>query len=309
MTQLPTCIAVGISLAHDDESGRASLAFTEHALFQQALQFATAFSAKLLLVSVIDAEDDEIPGQPLSLHELLRTHQEPFLQELVERATISGVAASSVLRFGPAATQLLAAATEGNADLIMVAPRRSRDLSLGDLLHGSTTQRLLRKSHLPVSVVHFDMQPGIQNIALAVDFSDVSRRQLDTAVALGEVFGARVHVVHAIDFPNDIALRRLPDPYPALEAYHEQVRTRARQHCTEFLGALADSVTVHIAEDYIVRSLPEYVKVNGIDLVIAGSIGRSGISGLLIGNTAEKLFRVLDITLWVMKPHGWKLFG
>jgi nucleotide-binding universal stress UspA family protein len=40
------------------------------------------------------------------------------------------------------------------------------------------------------------------------------------------------------------------------------------------------------------------------DLIVMGSVGRAGISGLLIGNTAEKVLRVCDRSILTVKPDG-----
>ncbi len=309
MSLLPKSIAVGISLPEDDADGTPRLVAAEENLVRTAIHFAGAFGAELFFVTVLDGDDDEVPGQSISVHDLLRDHQEPLLADLVRRCEEAGLKAESQVRTGDPSRALIDAADRNGCDLLMVAPRRSQELSVGDLLQGTTTQRLLRKSHIPVSVVHYDLQPGIQNIALAVDFSDVSKRQLEISLALADAFGAQLHLVHAIDFPNDIALHRLPNHYEAVEEYHEQVRAHAKERCADFLGEHADRVKTAIVEDYIVRSLPEYVQANGIDLVVAGSIGRTGLGALLVGNTAEKLFRVLEVTLWIVKPKGWSLFG
>ena len=47
-----------------------------------------------------------------------------------------------------------------------------------------------------------------------------------------------------------------------------------------------------------------FVVAEGIDLVVMGSVGRSGLSGMLIGNTAERILRKLPCSVLVVKPDG-----
>ncbi len=45
-----------------------------------------------------------------------------------------------------------------------------------------------------------------------------------------------------------------------------------------------------------------YIDKHGIDLLIMGTIGRSGILGVMIGNTAERLLPELSCSLLAIKP-------
>jgi universal stress protein E len=42
------------------------------------------------------------------------------------------------------------------------------------------------------------------------------------------------------------------------------------------------------------------------DLVVMGTVSRTGVPGLLIGNTAEKLLDRLDCSLLAVKPQGFR---
>jgi nucleotide-binding universal stress UspA family protein len=50
------------------------------------------------------------------------------------------------------------------------------------------------------------------------------------------------------------------------------------------------------------RLIPEYVNSNGIDIVVMGTIGRSGIPGLLIGNTSETVLQAVNSSVITLKP-------
>lgn len=40
------------------------------------------------------------------------------------------------------------------------------------------------------------------------------------------------------------------------------------------------------------------------DLIVIGTVGRSGIQGLLLGNTAEKVLDTCDCSIFTVKPDG-----
>jgi len=42
------------------------------------------------------------------------------------------------------------------------------------------------------------------------------------------------------------------------------------------------------------------------DLVVMGTVGRSGIAGVLIGNTAERFFASSESSVLAIKPEGFR---
>jgi nucleotide-binding universal stress UspA family protein len=50
-----------------------------------------------------------------------------------------------------------------------------------------------------------------------------------------------------------------------------------------------------------VSRLSEHLKV---DLIAMGTVGRNGIQGLFLGNTAEKVLRTCDCSILTVKPDG-----
>ena len=55
-----------------------------------------------------------------------------------------------------------------------------------------------------------------------------------------------------------------------------------------------------------VRSpLQRFVKKEEVDLLVMGSVGRAGLAGVVVGNTAEKILRQVACSILVIKPSGW----
>jgi nucleotide-binding universal stress UspA family protein len=50
--------------------------------------------------------------------------------------------------------------------------------------------------------------------------------------------------------------------------------------------------------------IPKFVKDKEIELLVMGTVGRTGISGLLIGNTAEMTLNKVNCSVLAVKPDG-----
>ena len=50
--------------------------------------------------------------------------------------------------------------------------------------------------------------------------------------------------------------------------------------------------------------IPDFVRKNDIDLIVMGTLARSGIKGFLIGNTAEKIVSEIHCSVLAVKPDG-----
>ena len=52
--------------------------------------------------------------------------------------------------------------------------------------------------------------------------------------------------------------------------------------------------------------IAKFVKNKEIDLLVMGSVARSGVPGFFVGNTAEKIINHVGCSVLVLKPGGWK---
>ena len=50
--------------------------------------------------------------------------------------------------------------------------------------------------------------------------------------------------------------------------------------------------------------IPEQAMKKRVELVVMGTVCRTGIAGLFIGNTAEKALHQLDCSVLAVKPEG-----
>jgi len=54
------------------------------------------------------------------------------------------------------------------------------------------------------------------------------------------------------------------------------------------------------------QKIPAYSKEIKADLLVMGTVGRTGISGLIMGNTAEAILNQVNCSVLAIKPEGFK---
>jgi nucleotide-binding universal stress UspA family protein len=52
--------------------------------------------------------------------------------------------------------------------------------------------------------------------------------------------------------------------------------------------------------------ISRFVESNGIDVVVMGTVARTGVAGLVMGNTAERVFQRLRGSVFAVKPPGFQ---
>src|SRR5215472_8728200 len=139
-------------------------------------------------------------------------------------------------------------------------------------------------------------------ILVATDFSEISDRALDYAIALARRYDARIYLAHIIT----------PDPFQFAEpqlaqATYEKVRHAAEEGVTDILisGKLRGIPhEVLLEEGNVWPTLENLIRKNEIDLVITGTHGRGKVQKILIGSVAEEIFRKADCAVLTVGPKA-----
>lgn len=208
-------------------------------------------------------------------------------------------------------------------DMLIKVPE-SRDWL--DRLFSSDDMHLLRKCPCPVWLVKPGEQKTYRRILAAVDIDDtypqaemelrdsLNRQILEMAISLSISEFAELHIVHAWEAPGEGAMRGglMLTPEEKINAYVELVR---RQHEGN-LKSLTNKVTSTFSQDLVEflkprthlikgrarKEIPDLAKRIDADLVVMGTVARTGIPGFLIGNTAETILNRIDCSVLAIKP-------
>lgn len=128
-----------------------------------------------------------------------------------------------------------------------------------------------------------------KKILVALDYSQYNDTLLARAVRLASDHGAALHLAHVVEYLPPLAIGDEPFPSTAWTVNEEQLL----QHGREKMQAIADrlsplDVTRHVLLGAPRHELCELAQQQTVDLMVAGSHGRHGISRLL-GSTASSL--------------------
>ncbi|WP_181405094.1 universal stress protein [Aestuariibacter sp. GS-14] len=114
---------------------------------------------------------------------------------------------------------------------------------------------------------------------------------LDAACSLTERLAAMLHVLSVIPVSLVSTELDLVEPYERLQKH---VAT-THEKLVEFTSALHDGkdAILSVTAGYPPREIQSYTRQHHLNLVVLGNIARTGIRGLLLGNTAEKILEHL----------------
>jgi universal stress protein E len=184
---------------------------------------------------------------------------------------------------------------------------------LKDRLFGSTSSHLMRKCPVPLLVVKPGRQKRVRRILAAVDpeisgdaRDTLNRTILDLASTFCSREGAELHVVHAWTLFFESLLRgRGRLNAVEVERWIQEEAHRRRQLVDELLAShgVAD-VRLHLVKGEAAKTILWVAVREHIDLLVMGTVCRTGIPGFIIGNTAERVLDTVDCSVLTVKPVG-----
>lgn len=131
-----------------------------------------------------------------------------------------------------------------------------------------------------------------QKILLPTDFSDESLHALSYAVDFAKIFNAKLYLLHVI---YDIEkASNLHIPHPSMTELYKDLEAHAKKNLDSFgIEMLEDFKNV---ETVVLRGIPyeeiiKFAKESSIDLIILGTLPRSGMERFFVGSTTQRVIR------------------
>lgn len=197
--------------------------------------------------------------------------------------------------------EILEAAEARGTDLIVVGSHGYTGLER--ILLGGEAERVVRYAHCPVLVARRGGR-GKGGVLAATDFSPPSLHALRLAAAVALARRAPLTVLHAVEIPS---------PYPDVGAMsgvvdsgffarvREQTLTDARRELEGILRRLRIPGEPLVVEGSPAPAVVKTAEELSADLIVVGTLGRTGLRRMVLGNVAERVVRSAHASVLVVR--------
>ena len=282
--------------------------------------------ARLTVCAIVDTVPSDMRMRVLSVtpREVLDVaiaRKREWLENTVNSVATDGVSIDTQVLIGKPFIEIIRQVLRNNHDLVIKCA--DADSALREILFSSTDKHLMRKCPCPVWIIKPTERHNYHRILAAVDqdpeepLKDALNRQIlemSTSMALAEY--SEVHVVHAWEVFGEALLtsHKWDFSEAEFEAMLEEEATERRRWLEEIVknyGTSADTNSADVLDPYlhVVKGPAQQVvskvaRELAVDLVVMGTVARTGIDGFFMGNTAESILGQLDCSVLTIKPPG-----
>jgi nucleotide-binding universal stress UspA family protein len=268
------------------------------------LELARANGARLTLCDVAH----ELPRSFQTMQRALEKFRLERLQELIKDLDDSDVPIAYALRNGIPFLEVIRQVIEGGHDLVI---KNAEPGGFSDSSFGTNDMHLMRKCPTPLWIAREDRFGTYRSIVAAIDVDpevetnpELNRLILDLGTSLARHSGCPLHIAHASWVQSESLLRRVMGSVETpLDELREQ-RTEAVNQLLAKRDLEGLDVQVHIESQRPEKHVVDVADRVGADLVIMGTVARTGIAGVFIGNTAEPILGHLKCSALTVKPSG-----
>ena len=219
---------------------------------------------------------------------------------------VDGLDLTPIIDVGDPALAVVMRSIAAEHDLLVVTSDGGSD-------DRATIRRLVRKSPCPVWVIRPSRAEHVRVLAAIdpePDEQGLNQSILEIAESMAATEDSELHVACAWELfgeatlqssafvhvdPDEIERRR----YRVEEAHRNAVADLIHEHVVD-----AERVETHVLPGPAAHVIGDLVRRERINLVVMGTFGRAGISGLVLGNTAEVVLDGLQCSVVAVKPPG-----
>jgi len=253
---------------------------------------------------------------PQELLERVMVGRREKVDALAADVSRQGVEVRSKVVAGTPFLEIIRQVLREKHDLVILAAKDGGGLK--ERLFGSTSMHLMRKCPCPVWVVKPAKRSKYRRILAAVDttsdFPDSERLSLNPLIlqlasSLAEMDNSDFHVVQVWSVFADgyVEVRGALSK----KSMRDWRRKTKQQYATRLEGLLSKvdlrGVITHrhlLRNDDVPKAIVALAKDKKIDLLVMGTVCRTGVAGFFIGNTAEKVLSEVNCSVLTVKPDG-----
>lgn len=290
---------------------------------RRAIEVADDSGARVTLIDVVRplsrasrvltkaATRDEMRDQMISQR---RTR----LESMTESYQGRDVAIDCVVRFGDHAQEITKEVLASGYDLVIKTAEFANRKT--GRLFGSAGRSLMRICPVPVWMLKPELHGEFDQVLAAIDIhaddephQELNNEILELAHSIAKRDNAQLHVIAAWQMWMEHSLRSRAGDAEVDAAIAEQAnsaQTELRRLVESRLvcepGEPATEVHLHLRKGPASASIFSVAEQVEADLIVMGTVCRTGVAGFLIGNTAETILSDVTCSVLAIKPPGFQ---
>ncbi len=285
----------------------------QHPIVEEAAEIAAHSGASLRIVDVV-------PDFPWTVRMTMKDHEHvrelmgkeklEKLDAMAARIRETGVDVETKVLQGKTSVEIIREVLRFGHDLVLRVNKGHDSRRQG--FFGHTGIQLLRKCPCAVWLVT-PSRTHFQHVLGCVDTSsedkldsELNDNVFELAKSVSHYHGGIFSIIHAWSVWNEQFLRRrmAADEFANMvKVNRDQIESRLDQ----FLGKHGSNVhsgNAHLIEGEPSVAIPGFARAYGVDLVVMGTVARSGVSGMVMGNTAEQILSRIECSVLALKPSS-----
>ena len=285
------------------------------ATLDKAVSLAMQNNARLTLFSVVYKNPD-LRHNPDPVGEALQapfiTDRRQWMQGFMPTLQEHGIDGEARVVTGIYFLEIIREVLREQHDLVITTAEGKKGIRARVL--GTTSAHLMRKCPCPVWVVKRAQTRPYSRILAAVDPSVFQPERdslnpliLELASGMARKEGGELHIIHVWRLFGERYVRSSGMSGKDVQAAKVHEKMQHKQRFETLLGRVGVTDLqphLHLIEGDPDECIPELVAELGIDLLVMGTVSRTGIAGFLIGNTAEEVLNQVDCSVLTLKPKG-----
>ena len=288
----------------------------EDSVVEKVISLARINSASVTVVRIVESGPFEQlsrtflqKGQQLA--SLVIEQAKKDLETFVSGARWAGIQVSAEMLQGTGFLAVIRKVIQDKHDLVIKrgsAPRGIDQLSM----------RLIRKCPCPIWIIQERQSGELKRVLGAVDAGadsaearQLNRKIIELSHSLAQREEGEAHYLYSWYLPSELILQgpRFNLSDTEIEQMKDELEREGRQKIRRLLESARieprDS-HIHVKEGKTDEAIEKALKNMQIDVLVLGTIGRSGIPGLLIGNTVERLLAQVQCSVLAVKPDDFE---
>ena len=142
-----------------------------------------------------------------------------------------------------------------------------------------------------------------QRILVPTDGSDITKKAVDTTIALAKSLAARVYTISVKEpFPYSAISEMQPTPPQEFFDAQERIaskRVQAVREACATAGVACEAHTVEALHPW--EAIIEHARTMECDLIVMASHGRRGVTALLLGSETQKVLTHCKVPILIVR--------